>query len=552
MTSPLVKPVRRSELRLSGMGRRRRRRALVYARRRIALSLVIGGLVVLGVYLIGALLLAPDVEAQPPAAGTLVGAEDLPDFAVVVTADDAGQLARATWLLDGQDVSDRVEVVDTTATLRLPEIEDGVHVLVVSARRPFPWATDSTSVTFTVDAAPPEIVFEPETLAATVAQPYELRGSLDPEAQLLVNGQPVPLTDGRFALSFDAPPTDPLILEAVDRAGNRSEQLLRISILPRLPEQPVRGVHVTALAWSDPALRAEILSLVDDGLINTVQLDLKDETGEVGYETQVPLARKIGAAKDCYGLANAVELLHDRGVRVIGRLVAFRDPILAEWSWANRKRGRVVQTPDGSAHAAYGGFTNFAHPTVRAYNIDLAEEAARLGVDDILYDYVRRPDGPLESMVFPRLEGRLEDVIVAFLTDTQARLQPYSTFLGASVLGIAATRPQDIAQEIPQMAGSLDYVSPMVYPSHWSSGEYDVDDPNRQPYDIVLASLRDFQGEVEGLGARVVPWLQDFSLGVHYGPAEIRAQIEAARDAGIDEWLLWDPAVTYTRDALEP
>ena len=196
-------------------------------------------------------------------------------------------------------------------------------------------------------------------------------------------------------------------------------------------------------------------------------------------------------------------------------------------------------------------FTNFAHPTVRAYNIEIAEEAAQLGVDDILYDYVRRPDGPLTSMVFPRLADRPEDVIVRFLAETQARLSQYGTFLGASVFGIAATRPQDVAQEIPQMAGSLDYVSPMVYPSHWSPGEYEIEDPNRQPYDIVLASLRDFQAEVDGLGARVLPWLQDFSLGVDYGPAEVRAQIEAAHDAGIDEWLLWDPAVTYTRDALE-
>ena len=64
-------------------------------------------------------------------------------------------------------------------------------------------------------------------------------------------------------------------------------------------------------------------------------------------------------------------------------------------------------------------------------------------------------------------------------------------------------------------------------------------------------SLADFKRIVRGTGARAVPWLQDFSLGVQYGEAEVRAQIDGARAAGIDEFLLWDPNVTYTGTALE-
>jgi peptidoglycan/xylan/chitin deacetylase (PgdA/CDA1 family) len=90
----------------------------------------------------------------------------------------------------------------------------------------------------------------------------------------------------------------------------------------------------------------------------------------------------------------------------------------------------------------------------------------------------------------------------------------------------------------------------MVYPSHWGPGEYGVANPNAQPYDITRASLADFRAALEGSGARLVPWLQDFSLGVEYGPAEVKAQIRAARDVGVREFLLWDPAVTYTHAAL--
>ena len=102
------------------------------------------------------------------------------------------------------------------------------------------------------------------------------------------------------------------------------------------------------------------------------------------------------------------------------------------------------------------------------------------------------------------------------------------------------------------MATTVDYVAPMVYPSHWGPGEYGVGDPNSSPYDITFRSLEDFQSLVSGTDASVMAWLQDFSLGVDYGPAEVRAQIDAARDAGVVDFLLWDAAATYTRAALEP
>jgi hypothetical protein len=120
------------------------------------------------------------------------------------------------------------------------------------------------------------------------------------------------------------------------------------------------------------------------------------------------------------------------------------------------------------------------------------------------------------------------------------------------VFGIAATHPDQIAQPIPDMAAVVDYVAPMVYPSHWGPNEYGVSDPNSNPYDIVFRSLSEFQNQVAGSDASVMGWLQDFSLGVDYGPTEVRAQIQAAADAGVVDFLLWDAAATYTEAALDP
>ena len=510
-----------------------------------------GGLVVAVLYLVGTLVVAPELRIVSPETNAVLGASALAGATFSVEGS-TGALEQARWRLDGVDVSDRATRSDGAGQLRLDSIAEGKHELVVSSSGSLPWSSTNVHWNFSVDATPPELTIPPSSLSSERGRPLELTGSVEPGATLELYGSPVPLTDGAFSLTFSTPPLRSLEFVARDPVGNERSYAITVAIAPRQPDVPVRGVHVSARAWSDTGLREEILRLVDEGLINTVQLDLKDELGEIGYASNVELAQELGASKAYYDLADAVELLHGKDVRVIGRLVAFRDPILAEWAWAEERRGLVVQTPEGTPYATYGGFSNPASKRVRNYNIDLAEEAAQAGVDDILYDYVRRPDGPLEAMVFPGIDTTLEATVIGFLEETQERLAPYGTFLGASVFGIAALRPQDVAQNVERIADHVDYVSPMVYPSHWSSGVYDVENPGIEPYAIVRRSLEDFGSKVAGRGARLVPWLQDFSIDAPYGRDEVRAQIQAARDAGVDEWLLWDPSVTYTSDALDP
>jgi hypothetical protein len=102
------------------------------------------------------------------------------------------------------------------------------------------------------------------------------------------------------------------------------------------------------------------------------------------------------------------------------------------------------------------------------------------------------------------------------------------------------------------MSRNVDYLAPMLYPSHWTNGEYNVKNPNKQPADIIKASLADFQAKMDGTGKALMPWLQDFSLGVPYGPNEVRAQIDAAASLGVGDWLLWNANATYTKAALSP
>ena len=121
------------------------------------------------------------------------------------------------------------------------------------------------------------------------------------------------------------------------------------------------------------------------------------------------------------------------------------------------------------------------------------------------------------------------------------------------MFGIAAAAGDSIAQDVPAMARVVDYLAPMLYPSHWGPGMYRVDNPIKEPAAIITKSLADFQRVTEGTGVRFLPWLQDFTLyGVPYGPVEVKAQIDAAAALGVKGFLLWNPNVRYHADGLTP
>lgn len=483
----------------------------------------------------------PSGDAITPAATTSLRVDvDVP----------SGKRGAVRVTVDGRDARADLQTLDGRLVLVPGALDEGTHVIRAALDRGSGRGTSVATWRFAVDGTPPRIRrTAPDS--ASRGKPVDLRVDVGDAVSVRWDDRDLPVRDGAVALRLDAPPEAPLVLVARDAAGNSARRVITVPVAARRPPRPVRAVHVSALAWATPSLRDPILRMIDRGEITAVELDLKDEAGVVGYDAHVPLARRIGALRPAYKLEDAVRVLHGKGVWIIGRIVAFRDPVLATASWRDpATRGRVVQTPSGGPYSGYGGFTNVADASVRDYNADIAEDAAARGVDDILYDYVRRPDGPISTMRFPGLRGTPEAAVAGFLAENQRRLAPRGTFLGASVFGIAATRPTEVAQDIPLIARSVDYVAPMVYPSHWAPGEYGVADPDADPRDIVRASVADFVKAARGTGARVVPWLQDFTLGRTYGAAEVRAQIDAARAAGADEFILWDPDVTYTEGAL--
>jgi hypothetical protein len=514
-----------------------------------------------------------------PEDGALVNAAELERLTfTVATTTEEETVEQLVLLLDGEDVTADTDVQGTTLTYAPGELPDGERTVEVTEATPPSdpdTAEDDEEIAdgagtgggtdgatgpeplhtwrFEVKAEPPTVELTSPEGAVRAGEAVTVAGVTEPGATVTVGDvETTAGDDGTFELELDTVDGE-LTIVVTDVAGNTTEAAERIStVASRVEVDEIRTVHATFWAWATPSLREPIVQMIDEGRINALQLDLKDEGGHLGYPSEVSLAQQIGADIGPLDLEEAVAELHERGVAVVGRIVAFADPTLASWAWENGERDWVIQTPDGSDYyrGSYAGFSNYTHEDVIDYLLDVAEEAAAAGVDHILWDYIRRPEG-LENYTVPGLETTPEEAIVEFTRLADERLAPYGVQHAASVYGIAADRPEQIGQDIPAMAEHLDYVSPMIYPSHWGPGEYGVADPNRQPYDIITATLDVWSETVEGKRARVVPWLEDTTYRAWDRPFQVREQIRAALDHGIDEWLMWNPGSTFTPEAYD-
>lgn len=311
----------------------------------------------------------------------------------------------------------------------------------------------------------------------------------------------------------------------------------------------LRGVHVTLGLASLPGKLEEYLALEQDGL-TALELDIKDENGQVGFTpSSVPFAREVDASREYYAPRRAARLAHQHGVYLIGRIVTFEDPILA-----NARPDMAVRRSDGSVWSDGAGLS-WANPydkRVWKYNVDLAVAAARAGFDEILFDYVRFPsDGDVASAVYRNPEKLAKvEAVPAFLRYASRRLEPLGVRVSAAVFGLSAARDLGIGQIPRKMSPYLDAVYAMTYPSLFGPGELGVADPGAMPGAMVTEALRHFRKALRGRDALLVTWVQDWSFEVDYGLDQVRAQVQAARLAGAKGYMLWNAEGVYTDGAL--
>lgn len=469
------------------------------------------------------------------AAGALLGKERLAGLQVRVTLRGV-DVRKLRADIDGTPVA----IVRDGAGFLItpPALADGEHHLQVAG------GGAQVRRRFVVDATAPALALIIPSAGVRLKQPVTITGTVEAGARLRAEGGTVSGEGGSFRVEYPEPPMDATVT-AVDAAGNETRKTFSVPV--GYPSQ-VRAVHLSGYAWAYQPLRDSALKLLREKRINAVQLDIKEEDGIVDTDLGVPLARQIGAVNKKYDVTEAIRTLHTAGARVVGRVVAFRDPVLARWAWQHGHRDWVVQSPGGEPYSSgYGSseFTNFTNPQVREYNLAVAEAAVRAGFDDIVFDYIRRPDGRPSTMRFPGPRISPEQAIADFCAQARRRLHAAGGYLGAAVFAQAVLRPEDTAQDVPAMARHLDLIVPMDYPNHWSDGSYGVPDPAADTYAIVRRSLADWVGAVRGTGCVVVPWLWASDVLGPFPPRLAADEIRGARDNGLAGWFMWNAEAHY-------
>lgn len=373
------------------------------------------------------------------------------------------------------------------------------------------------------------------------------------------------------APAVQAQEPDPVPVVYRHHATQRPDYLAEL--LPRgpegiaLPPPPpgevpavVRGIYLNRWVFGRQKF-FDLIRLADSTEVNAFVIDVKDATGELTYPSAVPTAIAIGANRSpsVRDPRERLAALRERGIHAIARIVVARDPLLA--------RGRL----DWAIHDQFGGlwidglgepWVDAFHDSVWIYAAQLAEEAVLLGFDEIQYDYVRFPDEPparLKRTVYPsRRDGESKRAAIQRnVRLLRERLAPLGVPFTLDIFGLTtgATGDLGIGQVWEDLAGHADVVLPMVYPSHYRRGSYNIDHPNARPYETVRAALTEAIARSAAMprSAKIRPYLQSFSIfRVRYGPDDVRAQIRATEELGLTDWILWNSSGNYPAAAFRP
>jgi len=351
---------------------------------------------------------------------------------------------------------------------------------------------------------------------------------------------------------------------------------------PQLQNPPAIAKALYITGWSAGSYNkmTSLINIIETRGLNAVVIDIKDYSGYVSYAMDVPGVKASGAEGEIR-IAKPNELikrLHDKNIYVIGRVTVFQDPILAkahpEWALQNKTTGKLWLDNHKLAWMDQAG-----QPTWD-YVVSIAKDALGRGFDEINFDYIRfASDGKLSEISFPFYDEKTAKHLVIKKFFGYLREQMPDAKLSADLFGLATFDTWDdlgIGQVIEDAYQYMDYVAPMVYPSHYAAGTLEYKNPADHPYEIIKYSMdkaleRLVAGEKPKLAntsstsalstppavtrtpfrAKLRAWIQVFDLGAIYTSAMIQKEIQATEDslagssAQYGGWLLWDPANNY-------
>ncbi len=322
-----------------------------------------------------------------------------------------------------------------------------------------------------------------------------------------------------------------------------------------LRPEAVHGIYITG--WTAGSYRfKKLMEIAKENDINAFVIDVKDATGYLSFNSDIPLAKEIHSNRvKIENLQKITSECVKNGIFPIARIVVFKDPVLAK-----HEKGLVVKKQDGTIYYDRSGlpWVDPYSKTVWNYNIDVALDAIAAGFREVQFDYVRFPAVPQNlNLIYPANKSHFSkaDNIANFLKYATEQLHKYNVKVEADTFGLVLTNQEDlgIGQNLEKMAKYADYICPMVYPSHYWRGSFGYADPDANPYGIIDHSLKDGAKRLEKINSKckLIPYLQDFSLYHHYGEKQINLEKKAVYHNGIKSWFMWNAANIYTIGALK-
>ncbi len=336
--------------------------------------------------------------------------------------------------------------------------------------------------------------------------------------------------------------------------------------VPHLVAAPFKNADDERLGWPDDkvirglyirggtAARPFFLFILDQMAkrnINTIVLDGKDYDGPVTYASKAPLAIETGSAKGppIRDLARVIRFVHQKGIRVVMRIACFNDEFMSK-----AKPELSVQSKWGKPYPI--GWLNPNNEGAQNYILSLVQESVDAGADEIQLDYVRYPVLGIKGADFhlDEIHKTKTEVIRDFVRRAHAVTQPRHVALSLDLFGVVAQgRRIDIdalGQDMAVLAPECEAFSPMVYPSHYSTGFYGWANPGDHPEIVgigVKGSLEQIKNADQTKPLAIVrPWIQaeDYKTTT-YSPKYLQDEIRTSNENGGTGWLMWNPTQEY-------
>jgi hypothetical protein len=307
----------------------------------------------------------------------------------------------------------------------------------------------------------------------------------------------------------------------------------------------IRGIYLNGYLFNNPSKRESIEKILTNTDVNTLVIDVKTDNGHILFDTEIDEVIYLNNERIKFTNNDLQELREIKDIYLVGRLVVFQDPLFAKVF----PDEAVFDSRLNKPYSQNGQF--FLDPSskkVQDYIINIAIESCRLGFDEIQYDYIRYPDSNSKFMQFDTkndFENRVNN-INSFLSRSRQLLHNEGCLLSADTFGYILTNKQDggIGQNLETIVENVDFISPMVYPSHYTNGSFGYQNPNEHPYEVITAALTDALDR--GVDKdKIRPFLQGF----WHSNEDIRNNIKAASDLEMD-WLIWNILSVYELDSF--